>query len=252
MTNKDLRDRGKRCDANYDPELIRLMDECKDKCWEYNRIKPCDWGRVSEITRRYHDEEWGMPVRDDRRQFEYLMMEVMQCGLSWDLMMKKRDLFRVAFDRFDFEKIAACREADIERILAHDGMIRSRRKVEAIIHNARRFLEIRKAFGSFSNYLWRFSDGKTILYDRHGQGLIPASNGLSEAVSADLRSRGFKYLGPVTVYSHLQACGVINDHLETCPRYAIVNAANATIRKRRFKESGIVDFSGRATREARP
>ena len=214
--------------------------------------KPCDWGRVSEITRRYHDEEWGVPVRDDRRQFEYLMLEVMQCGLSWDLMMKKRETFRAAFDRFDFDKIAAYGEDDIQRILAQDGMIRSRRKVEAVIRNARMFIEVRRAFGSFTKYIWGFSDGKTILYDRHGKGLIPASNGLSEAISADLRRRGFKYLGPVTVYSHLQACGIVNDHLETCPRYAVVNAATEVVRKRRFRESGIVDFSRRTGKDARP
>lgn len=209
--------------------------------------KPCSWGCVSEITRRYHDEEWGMPVRDDRRQFEYLMMEVMQCGLSWDLMMKKREIFRTVFERFDFDRIATYGDADVERILAHDGMIRSRRKIDAVIQNARAFIEVRRTFGTFTAYIWGFSDGKTILYDRHGKGLIPASNGLSADISEDLRQRGFKYLGPVTVYSHLQACGIINDHIETCPRYAAVNAANATVRRRRFNEAGVADLSSRQT-----
>ena len=203
----------------------------------------CNWGNASEVTLRYHDEEWGMPVRDDRRQFEYLMMEVMQCGLSWDLMMKKRHIFRACFGGFNSGKIAAYGEKDVLRILDTPGMIRSRRKVEAVIHNAKRFLEIRKEHGSFCNWLWAFSGGKTILYDRHGDGLIPASNGLSARVSAELRRRGFKYLGPVTVYSHLQACGVINDHGRDCPRYAIVNAASETVRKRRDHEIGVVDFS---------
>ena len=202
----------------------------------------CNWGNVSDVTQRYHDEEWGMPVRDDVRQFEYLMMEVMQCGLSWDLMMKKREIFRSCFDGFDFGRIAAYGESDITRILETPGMIRSRRKVEAVIHNARRFIELRNEHGSFSNWLWSFSDGKTILYDRHGDGLIPASNGLSERISAELRRRGFKYLGPVTVYSHLQACGMINDHGCDCPRYAVVNAATETIRKRRNREQGVVNF----------
>ena len=173
------------------------------------------------------------------------MMEVMQCGLSWDLMMKKRDIFRAVFDGFDFDRIAAYGEADIERILAHEGMIRSRRKVEAVIHNAKMFVALRREFGTFTKYIWGFSGDKTILYDKHGKGLIPASNGLSEEISADLRKRGFKYLGPVTVYSHLQSSGVVNDHLETCPRYAAVNAATETVRKRRWKECGIVDFSRR-------
>lgn len=186
-----------------------------------------------------------MPVRDDRRQFEYLMMEVMQCGLSWDLMMKKREIFRAVFERFDFDRIATYGDADVERILSHDGMIRSRRKIEAVIQNARAFIEVRRTFGTFTAYIWGFSDGKTILYDGHGKGLIPASNGLSADIGADLRKRGFKHLGPVTVYSHLQACGIINDHIETCPRYAAVNAANATVRRRRFNEAGVVDFSSR-------
>ncbi len=130
----------------------------------------CNWGRASDVTQRYHDEEWGMPVHDDVRQFEYLMMEVMQCGLSWNLMMKKREIFRSCFDGFDFDKIAAYGESDIKRILEAPGMIRSRRKVEAVIHNARRFMELRTEHGTFSGWLWAFSDGKTILYDKHGDG----------------------------------------------------------------------------------
>ena len=166
----------------------------------------------------------------------------MQCGLSWDLMMKKREIFRSCFDGFDFGKIAAYGESDIKRILETPGMIRSRRKVEAVIHNAQRFIELRREHGSFSGWLWTFSDGKTILYDKHGDGLIPASNGLSERISAELRRRGFKHLGPVTVYSHLQACGIINDHGCDCPRYAVVNAATDTVRKRRNNERGVVNF----------
>lgn len=201
---------------------------------------PCGRGWcLSEVTRRYHDEEWGMPIRDDRRQFECLMMEVMQCGLSWDIVMRKREALRAAFGGFDFEAIAHYGEPDIGRILAHDGMIRSRRKIEAVIRNARAFIGVRREFGTFSEYIWRHSDGKTILYDGHGKGLIPASNGLSKAISDDLRRRGFTHLGPVTVYSHLQACGIINDHLACCPCYAKVNAANATVRRRRFGEAGV-------------
>ena len=203
----------------------------------------CNWGNASSVTLVYHDVEWGLPVLEDRRQFEYLMMEVMQCGLNWDLMMKKREIFRRCFDRFDFDKIAGYCEADVARILATDGMIRSRRKVEAVIHNAQCFKRLREEFGTFSAWIWSFTDGKTVLYDRHGDGLIPVSNGLSERVSAELRKRGFKYLGPVTIYSHLQACGIINDHGRDCPRYAVVNAANETIRNRRDHEKGVRDFS---------
>ena len=191
----------------------------------------CDWGTTSEINIRYHDEEWGVPLHDDYRQFEFLMMEVMQCGLNWNMMMQKRQVFRLCFDGFDFDKVAQYGEAEILRILNMEGMIRSRRKVEAIIANAKCFQKIRAEFGTFCNYLWGFSDGKTILYNGHAEGWIPVSNGLSERISRDLRKRGFKFLGPVTVYSHLQACGVINDHSKKCPCYARINAAHPTVRK---------------------
>ena len=195
----------------------------------------CDWG-LDPVNMKYHDEEWGVPLHDDRGQFEYLMMEVMQCGLSWGLMMKKREIFRACFDNFDFDRIAAYDESDIERILNTDGMIRSRRKVEAIIHNARLFQKIREENGSFSDWLWAFSDGKTILYNGHEKGDIPVSNGLSDRICRELKRRGFKYLGTVTVYSHLQACGIINDHCDECPCYKRINGSNPTVRKRRYLE----------------
>ncbi|MBQ6042781.1 MAG: DNA-3-methyladenine glycosylase I [Clostridia bacterium] len=195
----------------------------------------CDWG-LDPVNMKYHDEEWGVPLHDDRGQFEYLMMEVMQCGLSWGLMMKKREIFRACFDNFDFDRIAAYDESDIERILNTDGMIRSRRKIEAIIHNARLFQKIREENGSFSEWIWAFSDGKTILYNGHEKGDVPVSNGLSDKISRELKRRGFKYLGTVTVYSHLQACGIINDHCDKCPCYKRINGSNPTVRKRRYLE----------------
>ena len=195
----------------------------------------CDWG-LDPVNMKYHDEEWGVPLHDDRGQFEYLMMEVMQCGLSWGLMMKKREIFRACFDNFDYDRIAAYDESDIERILNTDGMIRSRRKVEAIIHNARLFQKIREENGSFSDWLWAFSDGKTILYNGHEKGDIPVSNGLSDRICRELKRRSFKYLGTVTVYSHLQACGIINDHCDECPCYKRINGSNPTVRKRRYLE----------------
>lgn len=202
----------------------------------------CNWGKASAITLKYHDEEWGVPVHDDTRQFEYLMMEVMQCGLSWDIVMKKREILRRAFDGFNFDKIAAYGEAAVSRILATEGMIRSRRKIEAIIHNARCFQKLRRERGTFSAWLWAFTEGKTILYEKHGEGYIPAANGLSERVSLELRKRGFKYLGAVTVYAHLQACGIINDHDKRCPRYAAINAATQTVVKRRDHEKAVRKF----------
>jgi len=178
-----------------------------------------------------------VPAHSDRRQFEYISLEVMQCGLSWGLMLRKREIFRVCFDRFDFNKIAAYTEADVERILSTPGMIRSRRKVEAIVSNARVFLKVRAEFGTFSRFIWDFCGGKTILYRGHEKGRIPASNGLSTRLSADLKARGFKFLGPVVVYSHLQACGIINDHSEGCPCYARINASSPTVRLRRDHEA---------------
>ena len=181
-------------------------------------MERCPWCLGNEKMIRYHDEEWGVPVHDDRKQFEFLMMEVMQCGLNWNMMIQKREIFRNCFDNFDFDKVAAYSGADIERIMDTDGMIRSRRKIEAVIHNARCFQKIRAEFGSFSEYIWGFTKGKTYLYMGHQKGNIPARNGLSDRISADLKKRGLKYMGSVTVYSHLQACGIVNDHWEEIGR----------------------------------
>lgn len=199
-------------------------------------MERCAWCLCNEKMIKYHDEEWGVPLRDDRKQFEFLMMEVMQCGLNWNMMIQKREVFRKCFDGFDYQKVADYKESDIQRIMETEGMIKSRRKIEAVIHNAQCFRKVQEEFGTFSNYLWGFSKGKVILYMGHQKGRIPAKNGLSDAVSRDLKKRGFKYLGSVTVYSHLQACGLINDHMESCFRYAEVTAGFQAVRKRRDKE----------------
>lgn len=179
----------------------------------------CPWCLGTEKMTRYHDEEWGAPVHDDRKQFEFLMLEAMQCGLSWNLMIEKREIFRACFSDFDYDDIAAFNEEDVQRILEYPGMIRSPRKIRAIINNARCFQQVRREFGSFDGWLWGFAQGKTILYDGHENGNLPAANGLSDKVARELKRRGFKYLGSVTVYAHLQACGIINDHLKSCFRY---------------------------------
>ena len=167
--------------------------------------------------REYHDTEWGVPVHDDRVMFEHLMLEVMQCGLSWALMLQKREIFRACFAHFDYEKVATFDEAAVARILAVPGMIRSRRKIEAVIHNARCFVALRGEQGSFSGWLWAHTGGQTLRYIGHERGRIPVSNGLACDIARELKQRGFKYLGPITVYSHLQACGIINDHDPDCP-----------------------------------
>ena len=196
----------------------------------------CKWCLCNEKMIHYHDEEWGVPLWEDQKQFEFLMMEVMQCGLNWNMMIQKREIFRQCFEEFDFDKAAEYGEEDIERILNTEGMIHSRRKIEAVIHNARCFQEIRKEWGSFSKYIWSFTKGKTYLYTGHQKGEIPARNGLSDRVSSDLKKRGMNYMGSVTVYSHLQACGIINDHLYTCFRFPELMELSDAVRKRREKE----------------
>ena len=176
----------------------------------------CPWCLINDLETKYHDEEWGVPVHDDQKQFEFLMLEVMQCGLSWDIVLKKREIFRSCFDNFDYDKVAEYGQQDIERIINTPGMIRSQRKIEAVIGNARCVQKIREEFDSFSDYLWSWTDGKILLYKGHELGNIPAKNQLSDRISKDLKKRGMKYLGSITVYSHLQASGIINDHIKEC------------------------------------
>lgn len=196
----------------------------------------CRWVGGNEKMIRYHDDEWGVPLHDDTRQFEFLMLEVMQCGLNWSMMINKREIFRECFAGFDFNRVAEFDESDIERIMATPGMIRSRRKIESVIHNARCFLGIRREFGSFSDYIWSFTGGKTYLYAGHQKGNLPARNGLSDKISRDLKKRGLKFMGSITVYSHLQACGIINDHSEDCFRCKELLAVTDTVKKRRDNE----------------
>lgn len=192
----------------------------------------CDWANVNEITKIYHDTEWGIPVHDDRQMFEHLSLECLQCGLSWGLIMKKREVIRKCFENFDYNKISQFCEKDVQKILNTEGMLRSVNKINAIINNAKCYQKIREEFGSFCDYLWAYSDGKTIIYDGHKDGKIPVSNGLSKKISKDLKKRGFKYIGEITIYSHLQACGIINDHAKDCPVFDKINKNYPTIKKK--------------------
>ena len=196
----------------------------------------CDWAAANERSRAYHDSEWGVPVHDERRMFEHLSLECLQCGLSWDLMLKKREIFRACFAGFDYETVAAFSEEDAARILQTEGMLRAPRKIAAVIENARRCLDLRAEVGGLCEYFWSFTDGKTVLYDGHETGPIPVSNALSERIARDLKRRGFRYVGPVTVYSHLQACGIINDHGASCPCRARIMGMQPTARKPRDGE----------------
>ena len=185
--------------------------------------------RLDELNRRYHDREWGFPTHDDRQIYEFLFLESMQAGLSWTLMLKKREIFRSCFDGFDFEKIARYTQEDIDRIMNTEGMIRSVGKIRAMINNAECFIRTREQFGSFDSYIWSFTDHKTVLYRGHEKGLIPSKNSLSEKISRDMKKRGFKYVGPVIVHSFLQALGIINDHVRSCPCYERINSRYPTI-----------------------
>ena len=184
-----------------------------------DEINRCYWCGDDELMIKYHDEEFGVPTHDDRKQFEHLMLEVLQCGLNWLYVIRKRDIFKKCLNDFDFDKIAKYTEVDIERILSTEGMLRSRRKIEAIINNAKCFINIREEFGSFSEYIWRYVDNVPLIYEAHNEDNLPAKNELSERIAKDLKSRGFKFIGAVTIYSHLQGVGIINDHFKYCFRY---------------------------------
>ena len=189
----------------------------------------CHWESTG-IDLEYHDTEWGVPVFDDLRQFEFIFLEAMQCGLSWSLILKKREIFRHCFDNFDYEKIARYTAKDIQRILKTEGMIRSPQKIKAMINNAQCFLKIRDKYESFSNYIWSYSDHKTIIYTRPNQEKMPVTNGLAKKICQDLKKQGFKYFGPIVTYSYLEACGIINDHSSDCPRFAEINNLNQTVK----------------------
>lgn len=166
----------------------------------------------------YHDEEWGTPCHNERDHFMYLLMECMSCGLSWSLILHKREILRQCFADFDPLKVSEFNENDVDRIMATEGMIRSPRKIKAMINNARCFVKVQQEFGSFDKYIWSFTNGKTMVYPSHQHEWV-TRNELSDKVTEDLKKRGFQYVGSVTIYSHLQAIGIINDHRDYCFRY---------------------------------
>lgn len=182
----------------------------------------CPWAVKSELEIRYHDEEWGLPCRDERRQFEFITLEAAQAGLSWALILKKREGYRAAFSGFDPVKVAEFTPADVERLVGDASIIRNRLKIEAAINNARRFLELAARYGSFSAYLWDFVDGEPLVNAWAELSQIPAKTSLSDRVSKDLRQNGFKFMGSTVVYAHMQATGLINDHLVSCFRHGEV------------------------------
>ena len=184
-----------------------------------NIIQRCDWAGNEKIYQKYHDEEWGVPVYDDATLFEFLILEGFQAGLSWITILKKRENFRKAFDNFNYQKIAKYNEEKIAELLNNKGIIRNKLKVRAAVTNARAFMEVQREFGSFSKYIWGFVDGKPIINHFKTMEEIPASTPLSDKISKDLKKRGFKFVGSTIVYAHMQATGMVMDHITECFRY---------------------------------
>lgn len=180
--------------------------------------KRCDWAMGNELEQRYHDEEWGQEVHDDRKLFEMLILESMQAGLSWSTILKKRGTLTSAYDAFDYEKIAEYTQEKIDELLENPGIIRNKLKVHATINNAKVFMEIQKEYGSFDAFIWAYVDGKPIKNNWQELKEVPASTELSDKISKDLKKKGFKFLGTTTVYAFMQATGMVDDHLIYCFR----------------------------------
>lgn len=187
-----------------------------------SKINRCDWCGDDPLYVKYHDEEWGVPVYDDPTLFEFLILETFQAGLSWITVLRKRENFRRAFDNFDYKKIAGYGEDKIQELLLDPGIIRNKLKVRATVSNAQAFMKVQEEFGSFSDYIWGFTDGKPIKNTLKTLAEAPANTPLSDKISKDLKKRGFKFVGTTVVYAHMQATGMVNDHLVDCFRYSQV------------------------------
>ncbi len=183
----------------------------------------CDWTKNNPFNNEYHDNEWGVPLHDDKKLFEYLVLDAFQAGLSWLTILKKRENFRKAFDNFDAEIIVGYDKIKTDSLLGDTGIVRNRLKIEATITNARAFLAIQKEFGSFDKYIWQFVQGKTIVNKRKNFIDIPVKSSESDKMSADLKKRGFKFVGTTICYAFMQAAGMINDHATNCFRYEQLN-----------------------------
>ncbi|MCK5338560.1 MAG: DNA-3-methyladenine glycosylase I [Bacteroidales bacterium] len=179
----------------------------------------CEWAGHDPLYHDYHDKEWGVPVYDDHKLFEFLVLETFQAGLSWITILRKRDNFRKAFDSFDYNKIAAYDEDKVQELLHDAGIVRNQLKIRATINNAQAFIRVKEEFGSFSKYIWGFVSGKPIQNSFKSIKELPANTHLSDEISKDLKKRGFKFVGSTVVYAHMQATGMVNDHFVHCYRY---------------------------------
>ena len=208
---------------NYSKTIVSIFFlTCESKFKEMNKTR-CSWSGTDPLYMAYHDEEWGVPVYDDAKLFEFLILETFQAGLSWITILRKRENFRKAFDNFDYKKIATYNKAKFEELITNAGIIRNKLKIKATISNAIAFMEIQKEFGSFSTYIWAFTNGKPIQNKWKELNEIPATTSLSDALSKDLKLRGFKFVGPTVIYAHMQATGMVNDHIKSCFRYSQVS-----------------------------
>ena len=178
----------------------------------------CAWCEKDDLYRKYHDEEWGVPVYDDATIFEFLILETFQAGLSWHTILKKRENFRLAFDNFDCKKIAEYSEDKVQELLQDAGIIRNKLKVQSAVFNAQAFIKVQEEFGSFSKYMWEFTNRKPIINYPKTLKDVPATTTLSDTISKDLKKRGFKFVGSTVIYAHMQATGMVNDHVEDCWR----------------------------------
>jgi DNA-3-methyladenine glycosylase I len=200
-------------------------------------ITRCPWSEsVDQQYLDYHDEEWGVPVHDDRTHYEFLVLEGAQAGLSWRTILRKRDGYRAAFADFDPERVARFNRRSIERLMANPAIVRNRLKIEAAVQNARAFLDVQNELGSFDAYVWRFVDGRQLVNAWRKQTDVPATSPESDALSKDLKRRGFNFVGSTIVYAHMQATGLVNDHLVDCFRYRAC-AAPATRRRGAVRET---------------
>lgn len=188
----------------------------------------CPWAVQPGPMKAYHDTEWGVPVNDDRKMFEFLVLESAQAGLSWMTILKKRDNYRKAFCDFDPVKTASFSDKDVGRLLQDPGIIRNRRKIEAAVNNAGVFLDIAMKHGSFCSFIWRYTDGMPVINSFTRVEDVPAETKLSRRISTDLKNMGFRFFGPVICYSHMQATGMVNDHMVFCSRYDEINAFQET------------------------
>ncbi|MBT6440001.1 MAG: DNA-3-methyladenine glycosylase I [Flavobacteriales bacterium] len=184
-----------------------------------DNLSRCAWPGKDPLYIKYHDEDWGVPVREDQKLFEFLTLETFQAGLSWITVLRKRKNFRAAFDNFNYKKIAEYDDSKFDSLLQNVGIIRNKLKIKAAISNARAFMIVQKEFGSFTKYIWGFTDDKVVQNNFQSVSEIPATTKLSDTISKDLKQRGFKFVGSTVIYAHMQATGMVNDHIVSCFRH---------------------------------